>query len=70
MLVAQVNLAVGAEYRHAIEQAVANGQRQLISQGFNGYCSYLNPPVNHQDIETVMTLIEQLALNNYRDLFN
>lgn len=68
LLVAQVNLAVGAEYCPASDQAVAAGQLLLIGLGFNGRGGYLGLPVDSQDIETAEILIDQLAQYNAGEL--
>lgn len=61
LLAAQLNLAVGAEYCPAGDQAVAAGQLLLIGQGFNGRGGYLGPPAFGQDVETAQILVEQLG---------
>lgn len=68
LLAAQVNLAAGAEYCPAVDQAVAAGQLLLISQEFDGQGGYLGPPVTSQDIVTAEILIEQLAKYNAGEL--
>jgi hypothetical protein len=64
LLSAQVNMAAGAEYCPAGDQAVQAGQLLLISLGFNGQRSHVGSLVNNQDTETARVLVEQLGQYN------
>jgi hypothetical protein len=64
LLVAQVNLAIGAEYCPAIDQAVRAGQLLLISLGYDGTGDYLGPEVTADDGELARFLADQLAAYN------
>ena len=60
LLAAQLNLAAGAEYCPAVDQAVRAGQLLLIKQGFNATGGYFSVVENSQDRQAADFLVEQL----------
>jgi hypothetical protein len=64
LVVAQLNLAVGAEYCPAVDQAVRAGQLLLVSLSFDGAGDYLGPDQAPEDREVALFLVEQLGLYN------
>lgn len=64
LLAAQLNLAAGSEYCPAVDQAVKAGQLLLLSLGFDGSASYLEPPIANQGVVTAGLLTDQLSQYN------
>jgi hypothetical protein len=64
LLTAQLNLAVGAEYCPAVDEAVKAGQLLLISRGFDGTGTYFELMESSTERETAEILVEQLAEYN------
>jgi len=64
LMAAQLNLAVGAGYCPAVDQAVRAGQLLLVSLGFDGTGDYLSPGQAPDDREEALFLVEQLGLYN------
>jgi hypothetical protein len=60
LLAVQLNLAVGAEYCPAVDEAVRAGQLLLISQEFDGTGSYFSVVETSRERETADFLVEQL----------
>ena len=64
LVAAQLNLAVGAEYCPAVDQAVRSGQLLLVSLVFDGAGGYLAPGQSPDDREVALFLAEQLDQYN------
>jgi hypothetical protein len=64
LLAAQANLAAGAAYCPASDQAVQAGQLLLLSVAFDGTGDYLGPGGDAEDREVALFLIEQLQAYN------
>jgi hypothetical protein len=65
LLVAQLNLAVGAEFCLAVQDAVQAGQLLLISIDFDGSGDYLGPGDASDDRQLALFLAGQLADYNH-----
>ena len=61
LLTAQLNLAAGAEYCPAVDEAVQAAQLLLLSLGFDGSVGYLGLEQAPEDREIARFLVEQLA---------
>jgi hypothetical protein len=64
LLAAQLNLAVGAEYCPAVDQAVQAGQLLLLSLGFDGSGQTLDLDQPSEDRDLALFLVEQLSQYN------
>ena len=64
LLAAQLNLAAGAEYCPAVDQAVQAGQLLLLSLGFDGSGQPLGLDQASEDREIALFLVEQLGQYN------
>lgn len=64
LLAAQLNLAAGAEFCPASDQAVQAGQLLLVAIGFSGSGGYLGPPAANQEVVTADMLTDQLSNYN------
>lgn len=64
LLTGQLNLAVGAEFCPAVQDAVQAGQLLLLSAGFDGAGDSLGPASAPDDRELARFLAEQLAAYN------
>jgi hypothetical protein len=64
LLVAQLNLAAGAEYCPAVDEAVRTGQQLLLSLGFDGRGEYSEALQGQELGETAAFLVEQLGAYN------
>jgi hypothetical protein len=60
LLTAQLNLAVGAEYCPAVDEAVRAAQLLLVSRDFDGTGSYFSMAEASRDRETTDFLVQQL----------
>jgi hypothetical protein len=68
LLAAQLNLAAGAEYCPAVDEAVRAGQLLLISRGFDGTGSYFSVVESSQERRAAEFLVEQLGEYNAGNL--
>jgi hypothetical protein len=64
LLAAQLNLAAGAEYCPAVDEAVRAGQLLLLSLQFEGSGKVPGADLPSEDREVVLFLVEQLAEYN------
>lgn len=64
LLAAQLNLAIGAEYCPAVEDAVRSAQILLVSAGFNGSGTVLGSDSQVEDRDLAFLLTQQLAEYN------
>jgi hypothetical protein len=61
LLTAQANLAAGAAYCPAVDEAVRAGQLLLVSLNFDGAGAFLGPEADDEERELALFLIEQLG---------
>jgi hypothetical protein len=60
LMAAQLNVAAGAEFCPAVEQALQAGQLLLLSLEFDGSGDYLDPEAGGEDRELALFLTDQL----------